>query len=608
MKVLLIGLDGFDHALATRWMGEGKLPALAKIAGRGAFAPMASLLPPISPAVWTSILTGVNPARHGVFDFTVVEGRTIRLPGGFRRHAPNVFEMLSRAGRSVLSVGFPATAPLEAVRGAVLEGWDCPFSVRGRKAGCHPAGLHDRLVRMLGKDYLPFDVVDQMRMEGRESLRRAADRLERTPLDRAALVLALLRPDLVGDVDMLGVYFPEPDASGHQFWDLHDPRSPRNLSEKCSVARGGSRPAGKERGPHDDAGVVELHRGDVGCSDAASGDGSRPAAGGFLRQVPGRARGDADAGLGDPVERVYGAVDRAVGMIEDGFSPDAVVVVSDHGMGGNGASVLSLNRFLVEAGHLRLQPGAGALLERMSRLSAGAARAVPATVRQLAARRGLRHISGASITMMRLGGIDWEGTSAFSEDLAYAPSIWLRPDLPPGRERRDLARKIAEDLRLDPSLGGAVRRVVLREELYRGPYENRIPDIIVDLALDGDYGYCLVPGHFRVMKRTVEPLPRFYLTGEKGRTRHGGHRPGGVSIVAPPVSHGEPARAPGIHDVAPLLLGMHGLCIPGYFDSSPAFEAGEALDLGSLAAASSPEAPASLSSRVKARLKNLGYI
>jgi hypothetical protein len=60
----------------------------------------------------------------------------------------------------------------------------------------------------------------------------------------------------------------------------------RSLSEKDSVARGGSRPAGKERGPHDDGGVVELHRGDVGGSDAASGDGSRPAAGGFLRQAP----------------------------------------------------------------------------------------------------------------------------------------------------------------------------------------------------------------------------------------------------------------------------------------------------------------------------------
>jgi hypothetical protein len=62
----------------------------------------------------------------------------------------------------------------------------------------------------------------------------------------------------------------------------------RSLSEKDSVARGGSRPAGKERGPHDDAGVVELHRGDVGRSDTASGDGSRPAAGGFLRQAPRR--------------------------------------------------------------------------------------------------------------------------------------------------------------------------------------------------------------------------------------------------------------------------------------------------------------------------------
>jgi uncharacterized protein (TIRG00374 family) len=51
-------------------------------------------------------------------------------------------------------------------------------------------------------------------------------------------------------------------------------KSAGSLSEKYSVARGGSRPAGKERGPHDDTDVVELHRGGAGGSDAASGDGS----------------------------------------------------------------------------------------------------------------------------------------------------------------------------------------------------------------------------------------------------------------------------------------------------------------------------------------------
>ncbi|MFH1438441.1 MAG: radical SAM protein [Pseudomonadota bacterium] len=64
------------------------------------------------------------------------------------------------------------------------------------------------------------------------------------------------------------------------------PRKPRSLSEKRPVTRDARRPRGKERGPQADAGAAALHRGGMGCSDAAAGDGSRPAVGALIRQAP----------------------------------------------------------------------------------------------------------------------------------------------------------------------------------------------------------------------------------------------------------------------------------------------------------------------------------
>jgi len=89
-------------------------------------------------------------------------------------------------------------------------------------------------------------------------------------------------------VDEVFLCPPEVEAVREAALRVMEPFSgaPGSLSEKYFVARGGRRAAGKERGPHGDAGVAALHRGDVGCSDAASGDESRPAAGGFLRQAP----------------------------------------------------------------------------------------------------------------------------------------------------------------------------------------------------------------------------------------------------------------------------------------------------------------------------------
>ena len=70
MRCLCLGLDGADHRLVASLIDQGRLPTLAGIARRGAFGPLRSTLPAFTPTAWSSLVTGLNPGRHGVFGFS----------------------------------------------------------------------------------------------------------------------------------------------------------------------------------------------------------------------------------------------------------------------------------------------------------------------------------------------------------------------------------------------------------------------------------------------------------------------------------------------------------------------------------------------------------
>jgi predicted AlkP superfamily phosphohydrolase/phosphomutase len=68
-KLIFLGLDGLDPALAERYMSEGKLPNLGKLREQGGFHRLRTTFPALSPVAWSTFATGVNPARHSMFDF-----------------------------------------------------------------------------------------------------------------------------------------------------------------------------------------------------------------------------------------------------------------------------------------------------------------------------------------------------------------------------------------------------------------------------------------------------------------------------------------------------------------------------------------------------------
>lgn len=68
-KMIVLGIDGMDPLLLRQFMDAGKMPHFAALASQGSFLPLQTSIPPQSPVAWASIITGLNPGRHGVFDF-----------------------------------------------------------------------------------------------------------------------------------------------------------------------------------------------------------------------------------------------------------------------------------------------------------------------------------------------------------------------------------------------------------------------------------------------------------------------------------------------------------------------------------------------------------
>jgi len=76
-KLVILGFDGMDPKLVRRWMDEGKLPNLKKLAARGSgVRALGTTHSPESPTAWASFATGVNAGKHNIYDFLIRDTST----------------------------------------------------------------------------------------------------------------------------------------------------------------------------------------------------------------------------------------------------------------------------------------------------------------------------------------------------------------------------------------------------------------------------------------------------------------------------------------------------------------------------------------------------
>lgn len=235
--LVVIGVDGLEWRLVLEMASTGRLPQISSLAAEGTFARLATLEPALSPPIWTSMATGVLPARHGIVGFVRpgerdADGRPLLLTSRERR-VKALWNIAHDAGLRACVVGYWMTFPVEhessvmvaqtgtppggsdpARKGALrpgVSGQVHPVEYESRVFELADASADDALRREHGLFGEPSSWPPAMRRlveHSRWSL--AAD----SAYQRIAL-------DLAGDrtrCDVLIVYLGLPDVLGHRFW------------------------------------------------------------------------------------------------------------------------------------------------------------------------------------------------------------------------------------------------------------------------------------------------------------------------------------------------------------------------------------------------------
>ncbi|MGC9320413.1 MAG: alkaline phosphatase family protein [Armatimonadota bacterium] len=221
-RILLVGIDGASPTLLRRWMEAGELPTLAELCEAGCFGPLRSTPNMTSPSAWTSMSTGVQPGRHGIFNFfdRVPGTPRFRLSTASVRCAEPWWLIASRAGRRVAVLNVPCSWPADAINGVQVAGWLAPSP---RAPGfTHPPELADELAARSGGYPLHSDVQRLVAAHRHgAACRRILTNLRRKA-EVAAELLARERYDL------MTVVFTDTDAAQHYYLHLSDPAHPQH--------------------------------------------------------------------------------------------------------------------------------------------------------------------------------------------------------------------------------------------------------------------------------------------------------------------------------------------------------------------------------------------
>ena len=235
-KVLLIGWDAADWKVIRPLMDAGKMPNVRRLVESGATGQIATLHPPLSPMLWTSIATGKRPYKHGIHGFAepTPDGRGVQPVTNLSRKSKALWNILNQSGLRSIVIGWWPSHPAEPIDGVMVsdhyhraggpleEGWPLPANA------VHPPELGETLANLrTHPDLLTPQMVEAFIPLAREIDQDQDKRLamcmrtlaECMSIHSAAIWLLDNQP-----WDFFAVYYDAIDHFCHGFMRYHPPR------------------------------------------------------------------------------------------------------------------------------------------------------------------------------------------------------------------------------------------------------------------------------------------------------------------------------------------------------------------------------------------------
>jgi tetratricopeptide (TPR) repeat protein len=235
-KLLLVGWDAADWKVIRPLLDGGKMPHVQRLVNNGSSGQIATLYPPLSPMLWTSIATGKRPFKHGIHGFSEpsADGSGVRPVTNLSRKAKTVWNILNQNDRRSVVIGWWPSHPAEPINGVMVsdlyhratgplhEGWNLPaHTVYPPKLAkvladlrVHPDVLEPRMVE-------PFIPLAQEIDQERDPRLAAFLRTLAECMSIQAAALWLLEHE---SWDFFAVYYEALDHFCHSFMRYHPPR------------------------------------------------------------------------------------------------------------------------------------------------------------------------------------------------------------------------------------------------------------------------------------------------------------------------------------------------------------------------------------------------
>lgn len=523
MRTFLLGMDGATFDLILPWARNGQLPNFSRLLKRSYFGELSSL-PPITPAGWTSIITGVNCGKHGLADFFKIDRRNyqLRLADRTDRKASPIYDMLGKRGKKVAILNYPMTYPAEAVNGWLVTGLQTP-EVNDRSS--HPGDLIRELKRELD------DIVFMTHYEEGQSLDDFLGEIKRLTEARRDMILHFIRNH---DLDLLATVFMGPDIVSHNFWKYMDGDHPDHGNI-----------AGEKRERFKDA-ILEIYA-----------------------QI--------DAYLGEFLEALKGKNTAIVLVSDHGSGPLYGYVNLNRHLYERGH--LSLDK--------EKRSERGKMVRAVSKLLKGVLKRVPALEETVEREREREREKAGPGVGVGVGGdesqyfqdVVWERTAAYSWGNLSSVSLNLEGrealGIVPPERAGEMREEVARSLRKLRGEDGEklVDEIRFAEDVFRGPHVKELPDIYLIMRGITYLGRGVNPVYRDIMGRpVVEPAD---ISGT--------HRVNGIYAVSDICAQERFVRRAGelklkgreykVFDIAPTVLRIFNAGIPGYFDGEVMEEA-----------------------------------
>src|SRR3990172_4812759 len=446
-RLAIIGIDGATFDIILPMVEKGELPTLGRLMKAGVYGDLNSTIPPMTPPAWSSFATGLNPGKHGIFDFTerITGTYSIRFVNASMRNGNGMWTIASEFGKRVAVMAVPFTYPPDKVNGVMISGIDAPgVGAKGDPSIMYPIQLYSELVKHVGPYIIASSPMNDIYAGNMKSaLDKVLEAVERKG-DSAKYLLQM------DDWDLFIMVFGETDLVGHHFWKYHDPNSPF-----------------------------------------------------YEETIP---------DVNNAVKTVYSKIDRKIGEMLSLLPSDiSVMIVSDHGFGGNNDIIVCLNKVLEEMGFLKFKSFSGT-----------------------------GYLSAYILNKVKKFGLKLTPPFLKKKLVGYRDPITGSPIINAARNR---------------------------EEVYNGSCVKKAPDVVLDWNNPNGYSYISRPSLYSKNKSPIRRLTKEEMKADRFRNKTGNHRQYGVFIASGEVfKKGGSIQGAEIIDIAPTALYIQGVPIPNVID------------------------------------------